>query len=583
MAASLGQPAMSDPFSRSPRPPAGAELLRDCLFLGAVVVLSLVTYVGSLGFYSDDWSFLGWLSVAKEPTLTGLYRSINAPNVQMRPAAIFYLALDYFLFGHNPLGYQLLNGVLLVAAVLLFYLALRELELPRLLALAVPAVYALLPHYSTIRVWAVASSITLMLAAYFLSLFADLRAVRSRGPRLAAWKLLSVAALVVSVLAYELALPLFVLNAGLVWYLGRRRRPPAERHVWLPSRELWLALGTVAPLVPLAAFKLATTVRLPHGGPADALKALLRRAVVLHYGEYDFGFNLWRAIRVAFGTYGLGLPRVAARALRDYPDPATMAVAVVAGALVFLYLRRVAGGTGGVPDRRVMGLMAVAGVVVFGLGYAIFLTNWNVGFSPAGIINRTAAAAAIGVALVFVGLAGYASTWLRSDRLRRLGFAGTVALLCGTGTLINDTIAAFWVAAYAKERSVLQDIRQAFPSVQPESTLILDGVCPYDGPAIVFESAWDLAGALLLHYGDYTVQADVVTPRLAVGEDGLDTSLYGAAHHYPYGRLFVYNATDKTVHRLRTAEDARRYFIEVSPDRGRRCPSGHEGYGARIF
>lgn len=574
---------MPDPIPESALPPARRVLLHDCLFLAVVVVLSLVTYVGGLGFYSDDWSFLGWLSLAKEPTLPGLYRSIDAPNVRMRPTAILYLALDYFLFGRNPLGYHLLNGVLLVAVAVLFYLSLRELGLSRLLALAVPAVYALLPHYSTVRVWVVASSITLMLATYFLSLLADVRAVRSSGTRVAAWKVLSVAAMLVSVLAYELALPLFVLNAGLVWYVGRRRRPPSDQRGWLRSRELWLALGTVLPLLPLAAFKLATTVRLPHGSAQDSLKAILHRAVALHSAEYEFGFNLWRAIRVAFGTYGVGLPRVVARILRDYPDPTRIAVAGITSALVFLYLSRVDEHTEALLDRGRMGRMTLAGIVVFGLGYAIFLTNWNVGFSPAGIINRTAAAAAIGVAIVFVGLTGYASTGLRAGRLRRHAFSALVALLCGTGVLINDTIAAFWVAAYAKERGVIDQIWRVFPSFPPGSALLLDGVCPYDGPAIVFESSWDLAGVILMHYGDYTVQADVVTPRVVVGEDGLDTSLYGTAHHYPYGRLVVYNASDRTAHRLDTAQDAHQYFTEANPDRGRRCPAGHEGFGVRIF
>ena len=42
------------------------------------------------------------------------------------------------------------------------------------------------------------------------------------------------------------------------------------------------------------------------------------------------------------------------------------------------------------------------------------------------------------------------------------------------------------------EQRVLASTQQRFPAMPPNSTLLLDGVCPYAGPAVVFEANWDL-------------------------------------------------------------------------------------------
>lgn len=105
---------------------------------------------------------------------------------------------------------------------LLFYITLRELGQPRLLTLTVPLVYVLLPHYSTDRFWIAAFQANLSIALYFLSLYADLRVLQAQAARMWTWKLLSIACLLGSTLAYEVVLPLFLLNVVLVWYRARK-------------------------------------------------------------------------------------------------------------------------------------------------------------------------------------------------------------------------------------------------------------------------------------------------------------------------------------------------------------------------
>jgi hypothetical protein len=545
-------------------------VVQDCFFLSLVVALSLILYIQGLGFYSDDWYFLGRLGSSQDQSLGGLFRSIYSPWVQMRPVQILYVAGLYWLFGPHPFGYHMVNAAVFLAGIVLFYLVLRELGQRRVLALTVSVAYALLPHYCTDRFWVIAFVANLSMALYFLSLYADLRSLRARSAPLWAWKCLSILSLLGSSLAYEVFLPLFLLNPLLIWYRIRQIYSVG------PDKQLSLAklavlLGSNVPaLIGVLVFKGWTTVRLgDQSGFKEHAAWFLKQAIVVNYGDY-----------------GLGLPRVVATIVRDYPDWATFVVGGALGIFIFAYLYFVARQSKVelLSQTSMVGFI-VLGLVVFGLGYTIFLITRNAQSSPTGISNRVAIAAAVGVAFSLVGAVGWVSAFLPSARLRRQFFSMAVAMLCTSGFLIINTVASFWVDAYRKEQAILVEIRQRFPTLPSGSTLILDGICPYVGPAIVFESNWDLAGALMMLYDDLTLRADIVTPNLKVKEDGLSTLLYGSLHsHYPYDeKLFVYHIVRKATHRLTDAKAARRYFESFNPSHDNDCPTGREGHGVPIF
>ena len=163
-----------------------------------------------------------------------------------------------------------------------------------------------------------------------------------------------------------------------------------------------------------------------------------------------------------------------------------------------------------------------------------------------------------------------------------MAFAGMMTVYAASGVLAVNAIAQYWVEAYQTERTVLAGVRQRFPTLAPHSVLILDGVCPYTGPAIVFESDWDLAGALQVMYRDPTLGANVVTPRLHVGERDLTFTLYSWPTRYPYSsRLFVYDAQTGGVHPVPDQRTAEAYFARAlasSP-----CQPGFEGIGVEII
>jgi hypothetical protein len=120
-------------------------------------------------------------------------------------------------------------------------------------------------------------------------------------------------------------------------------------------------------------------------------------------------------------------------------------------------------------------------------------------------------------------------------------------------------------------------------TLPPRTTLLLAGICSYHGPAIVFESDWDLSGALRLHYGDRTISADVLRPGSYRIEDyGIITILYEGEDEYDFApNLLLYDFQRKVVEPLLSKDDMRRAGGGGALDTA--CPPGIEGVGTRVF
>ena len=102
--------------------PSPRAALQDCLFIGFTILLSLILYIRGLGFYSDDWSFLGYLSTSANQSLAGFFQTLyDFENIKSRPVQALYQAGLYRLFGFHPLGYHLVNAGVLLAGIILFY------------------------------------------------------------------------------------------------------------------------------------------------------------------------------------------------------------------------------------------------------------------------------------------------------------------------------------------------------------------------------------------------------------------------------------------------------------------------------
>lgn len=536
-------------------------LARDYLFLITVVFLSTVLYTHRLGFYYDDWSLLGHLRTSEDQSFLGLLRTILTffPNVVDRPIQAIHLALMFRWFGEAPLFYHVTNGVVFTSGIVMFSVALQTLGLPRIAVVAVPLTYGLLPNYGTNRFWVAACSANLAMLAYFAALYSQTKALKRVRPWF--WQGAAFAMTAIMVLTYEHFLPLLVLNPLIAWYVGRRTRAiEAIRFPW------GVAVAHGALIVTLLAFKVLTTKRLE-------VEPNLMQHLYTTYWMFS------ELAKTNFVEYGFGMPSAAWRIQRAYPLPMVLALGAATGVLMLAYIYHLCQRD----DIRWMTIgnmlrLTMLGVLVFLAGYAVFLFNYELSITATGVGNRTAIAGSVGVAIILVAAAGALSALWRQRAARNLSFAAWIAGLSVAGFVLNNTLAEFWDEAYRKQGTIMAGLREQYPTMPPDATVILDGFCPYAGPATVFTIDWDVTGALMVLYNRRDIKGDVVLPYTTVGTEVLHIN-----NDYPYSRLYLYNHAHRISVELRDAESARQYFEKYNPDYTNGCPPFTWGRGVSIF
>ncbi|MCH7753690.1 hypothetical protein IH970_01020 [candidate division KSB1 bacterium] len=521
--------------------------------------------------------------------MSGLFEVLYGVHVKMQPGKVFYQVGLYNLFGLNPLGYHIFNHAVFLLNVLLFYAILRKLYGKRLLCISVVLVYAFLPHYSSARFWLQGFEFNLALTFYFLSLYSDLMGVHARPAGFWGWKFSSALSLICSLLINPIAMALFLLNPILVWRQTKRQldeevnnREEKKSNSFTelirnnPRTLFYFQLALVLPLINL---NILTAI---DNGTSN-FSHIFRHIFEVNYGTYDWGLNYIHAVGVAYGAYGIGLPFVVWSTITNHSNIATFVAAGLLGLIIYLFLYSTMKRSGsGYFDRIYLSKFFKHGFIAFVLGYAAYLIDVRVRFSSTGSVNIAAVAAALGVALTMIGFLGWLSNLFRSKRVRRQSFCLWVALFCTAGFLVNNHIASFWTAANEQQHELLDEIQGTFPELSSGTTLIIDGKCPYTGPATVFESNWDLEGALKLLYQDNTIRANIVTADIDINDDRIRISGSGV-QNYAFKNLFIYNHKEKKAYPLTNAKDARQYFEMINPTYKVNCKDGRAGFGEPIF
>jgi hypothetical protein len=461
------------------------------------------------------------------------------PLFAVRPAHGLYSGLMIWAFGDNPLPYHLAAAAALAGSVVLFWVVLRQLRLAPALAFAAAALFAVLPQLSTIRVWFAAACATWSMLFFLAGAACFLRYLDGAALR---WRIGAVALWALSLAFYEVHAPLIGL---LVLYAIWRR---AE--CWRPRVLLRVAIRFAPELSLLI---IATLVKAVVGNRISMIP--LKPAALLFDWNYD-----WRV------QYGLNLKALLLTNLwspldlgvRSAADVSASAIAASALAAVLVLARS---WNQPAPRRRAAAVAGGAGVLLLFAGYGAFLLTTDLAFSPAGINNRTAVAAALGVGLIYSAIA-FA---VLQGRAASIALAALTFLLC----LRTCAILQQWPAASAVQARFLTQAKQDLAALPPGSTVLVDRLCPYEGPAVVFETEWDMASALTRTLGRPVI-ANIVDSRMRFGRESATSSIYGFGFTYPYGpRTYRYDAGTRTVQPL------------AGPPRSSatRCPAGFPSHG----
>lgn len=543
--------------------------MADVLALVACVALQSSTWVGTLGLYGDDWDFAARLRNADAATFTGLWSALWDDVTYLRPVQILGLVVLHQAFGESWAAYHATAAACFGIVVVLLYCVAIAVHGSRAAALALALVYAHLPHFASARLWIAALQAPVALALLLSSLRADLAApaapTRSARVVLDGCGLMALAA---SVLAYEVFMPLFLASPVLVAMRCRRlegRRPWA--HAW------WLCARNGVALALLGCAKLLLTSRVTPMGAGEQMAW--------------FAWLLRRAVRVALlHEHGAGAWEAARQVLRSDLIGETSRLVTLAGVLLTVVCLMVAQRRPvdcGVPEWRLSMATVLCGCAVFFAGYAVFGIVGNAFITASGQANRIAIAAGLGVALVLVGVLGLVARLLGRSTFGRVVFAGGGGFIVALGSLLLQAQAASWGEARVRQDDVVRRLTQRVPTLPPHATLLLDGFCPYVGPAPVFDGILDASGLMQFLYRDPSLTGDVVTPKLSVGDEGVATRMFARRFVHGYAELFVFQVDTGRLFVLPDRAAAETYFRDASPNRAGRCPFGSEGRGVPIF
>jgi len=515
-------------------------------------------YISHLGFYSDDWAFLSDFKFSHDLSFIGLVKTLHMHTTE-RPTQTIYLTSLYYLFGLNPIPYHLINYCVIICSIVFMCLTLKKLGMPKILILTVPLIYMLLPNYSTARFWYSAFVVNLCVNLYFISFYSDLRALYANNIKFWLWKLLASITLISSILAYDIIYPLFFVTMYFIILKAKELREFKNKLPIFKNRNLIIVLNIIF-LIILAFFKIIVTDRI-----------VITSSYIEHLERLLHGL-----INIHFLKYGIGIPVILSKIIYNYLDNTIFIVGFLCTLCVFIYLYCSNLFRGYILLDTVTWLKVIMlGLIVFIAGYCVFLLSSQVGFVTSGVDNRTAAVASIGVAAIFVGFSGLVSSFIPIKKFRSFVFSLLISTICFYSFITTNTISKFWVESYNKQKIVIKTLKNKLNKLPPNSTLLFDGMCPYIGPGIVFETFWDVSGILAIYYNDKSLKGDIIKYNTVIKENGIYTNTYGIERLYPYNEnLLIFNFKNKHVYKLMNFKVAEKYFRQHNPDFYKRLPPG---------
>lgn len=526
--------------------------------LAALTFLPILPWLAQLGLYSDDYGIVVWFESLRDQAWPELIGTI-IEGYATRPAQGLASALLYFAFGLDPLPYVIVEAGLVAASAVLLWRLFVKCGVQPTIAFGASAIFCLLPQLSTVRIWFATLCVAAAMAFFLIGMLCLLRWLDNRRAR---WSIAALVAWAMSLAFYELFAPF--MGLGLTYAVWRSSADKRAANLLRAAPPL---LPHLAMIVAALIAKSVVTDREEGWHP----KWIIYQALKLDYeSETEFGFNLLAFLQTQFfETFAFPL-----RSLVSHGSLAVLACAAAAGLLAAVAMRRCDWQVRSRTARQALWIGLAASIA----GYGIFLLVGATSFTVSGIGNRTAVASAMGVALA-MSAAALLVTGLAPARARRgLGLA-LFALLATLMTMGSARITGHWARAYGAQQAVLANVRGDLASIPAGAIVLIDGICPYDGPAIVFETDWDVAGALSLAF-DRPISGNIVTHGTRFDRSGVKSRIYAFDYFYPYGpHTYAYDARTRSATRLADWSEARSYAAAREP---LRCPPGYPAHGVPI-
>jgi hypothetical protein len=524
-------------MARIDRPFDRRELALASVALGLIAVLALGPHLRNGGFYSDDWAnAAGSLHPPGGPDV-GKALSYFADHTIYRPVLVVYVPLMYFVLGMHMHYHLAWAAFLAVLAATMLYGALRTLGLPWIHALLIGALTIVFPWSDSTRLWATGGQITLSIAFMATGLLVALVGLRRGTLR---WHLVAAALYLLSILTYEVTLPLIACLGGLYCLHAG----------WRVARARWLM--DLAAVAAGGIWVGVHTKRTTSGLGADL--SHLRQIV-------DAGGTI-------LGRAGmpLGSPHTAL---------ALCAIAAVLGAGLIAYVRfpaRFDGwhwGLGGW-----LGL-AGAGLVVAALGWVMFIPA-DPYYTPSvyGATNRVNGLAAFGLILVVYGTLGVIAI-LAGQMAPKVRIVTTVVSVLLATVLLASYVSVLrrhiriWDAAFVAESSALREIEEIAPRLR-HGTTVLVGSYPANqtlGVPIISDT-WGLKGMVRMEYDDMSLSGYPALAELRVVCGLKGVALRGASvpsRTLPYGKARFLNLQRRSSAAPRSQRDCQRVADGYEP------------------
>jgi hypothetical protein len=473
------------------------SVLQALVMLGFFCAVAYLVYGSHLrhgGWVGDSWLTRSWYSTYSHGSFfatVGHFLDLN--SMASRPVnAVYRVALNEW-FGGDMTAWFVWQALSCICMCLSLYALMRELGIGFWDAAAISLLVLLFPASVSLWLWSAVAHASLAITLGSVGFLLALRAFSARGRRRLLLHAASMLLFVLSVLLYEVCLPIF-LASFLIYGLRASRRQAVRR---------WVLDCLV--LVPIA---IAVT------GSTEAHSQDLA-GTISHAGEM--------AAQLSSFVFGRLLPFESLRPL------AFVLLAAVYACGVF-GLRRLPSGN---PERvrlRFLFALTGAGLLLVGLGYLIYFPGLDY-YLPLGrgVGDRVNAVAGIGWVLALYALLAMIATMVVSALRQRPVYAGlataALALAVGLSWLapIADESRAY-VAAYREGNRVLEVVRKAVPDPAPGTAIWTFGQPVEMSPGVpVFANYWNMTGAAALMYHDHRVRSFVGLPgtTFECGADGL--------------------------------------------------------------